>query len=68
VEDECEIYSNQPAFTEAMQANRSLPFNLIIGNLHRYAHPLLFINPLQKFTGQRSFTQHFSTAPLFNSN
>lgn len=32
---ERETYGSLPAFTEAMQADRSLPFNLITGNLHR---------------------------------
>ena len=35
VEGEREIHGNLPAFTEAMQSDCSLPFNLITGNLRR---------------------------------
>jgi hypothetical protein len=35
VNDELETYGSLPAFTEAMQANRKLPFNLITRMLHR---------------------------------
>lgn len=33
--DELETYGSLPAFTEAMQADRNLPFNLITDNLRR---------------------------------
>lgn len=35
VAEERDVYGSLPAFTEAMQADRNLPFNLITGNLHR---------------------------------
>lgn len=35
VAEERETYGSLPALTEAMQADRSLPFNLITRNLHR---------------------------------
>lgn len=35
VAEERETYGSLPAFTEAMQADRSLPFNLITRKLHR---------------------------------
>lgn len=35
VAEEREAYGSLSAFTEAMQADRSLPFNLITGNLRR---------------------------------